>query len=825
MQPSGILRIQGRFLFGFLAIIGLVIDRPARAAEPEAAALEFFEQKIRPIFVSHCAECHARKTHGGLSLDSREGWMTGGDSGPAVVPGDPEKSLLIRAVRWTDKDLRMPPKQKLSDTEIADLETWVKSGAADPRTSVGKSSDLASKPRYGMSLEEGRKFWSYQPVSDPVVPPVKETAWSHNPIDNFIRQRMESAGVIPVMAADARTLLRRVTFDLTGLPPTPEEMDSFLADSSPQAFERVVDRLLQSPRYGERWGRHWLDVVRYADTCGNASDYPVPQAHRYRDWVIRAFNRDLSYQQFLREQIAGDLLPSTNDAEKYDRIVATGYLAIARRFGGSRKGEHHLTLEDSIDNLGRAILGSTISCARCHDHKFDPITMSDYYGLYGIFESTRYPFPGAEADKKQADFVPLMSDSEIEALLAPHRAKMATLDAEVKSLELAEAAARKLPEGPEQKEAIDAAVKRLAEARQVRNATAAQAPLVSNAYAVADGTPANTKLQLRGDPKRLGVEVSRHFPAILGGHELPADATGSGRLELAEWIVDPKNPLTARVMVNRIWQYHFGRGLVATPNDFGVRGQLPTHPELLDYLASRFVQQGWSVKSMHKLILLSRTWQLSSAVPNDLEGPMAKNRQLDPGNELYWHFNRTRLDAESLRDTLLFVGGDLDESPAGAHPFPPQQTWGWTQHNPFVANYESRRRSIYLMQQRLKRNPFLALFDGADPSSSTGVRLPSTTPLQALFAMNDPLAHGESAKLAQRLIASSPEDIPRITSAFQTLYSRAPASEELQECLEFLTKYRSRLRDLNTAADQLELKALAALTRSLIGANEFLYVD
>ncbi len=805
-------------------LMSMLFASTSRAAEPDAAAVEFFEKKIRPLFVAHCIECHGKKEHGGLLLDSREGWMTGGDSGPAVVPGDPEKSLLIRAVRQVDKDLKMPPKQKLSDTEIADLETWVKNGAADPRSSL-KTNDLSAKPRYGISLEEGRKFWSYQTVTDPAVPTVKDQSWPRTAVDNYILHRMESAGVVPVPSADPRTLLRRVTFDLTGLPPTPAEMDAFLADSSTQAFERVVDRLLSSARYGERWGRHWLDVVRYSDTCGNASDYPVPQAHKYRDWVIRAFNRDLPYDQFLRDQIAGDLLPSDNDADRYERIVATGYLAIARRFGGDRMGEHHLTLEDTIDNLGRGILGSSVSCARCHDHKFDPITMSDYYGLYGIFESTRFPFPGAEVDKRQSDFVALMSPTEIEALLAPHRTKMAALEAEVKALEVADADAKKLPESPEKKAAVDAAAKNLAEARQKHKAAAAEAPQVNNAYAVAEGTAANTKLQLRGDPKRLGNEVTRHFPAILGGQELSKDVPGSGRLQLADWILNPQNPLTARVMVNRIWQYHFGRGLVTTPNDFGLRGQAPTHPELLDFLASRFVEQKWSIKSMHKLILLSHTWRLSSSTALESAPQHAKNVELDPNNDVYWHFNRARLDAEAIRDSLLFVGNDLDESPAGTHPFPPQSTWGWTQHNPFVANYDSRRRSVYLMQQRLKRNPYLALFDGADPSSSTAVRFMSTTPLQALFAMNDPLAHAQSVKFAERLMASSSDEAVRISVAYQLAFGRPPQPDEQKACVEFLNLYLARLGELNTPADQTQLKLWSALARSLMGANEFIYVD
>lgn len=798
-----------------------------RAAEPSTEEVEFFEKKVRPILVTHCSECHSReskKRQGGLLLDSRDGWMRGGDSGAVIVPGDPEKSLLILAVRQTDKDLRMPPKQKLTDTQISDLETWVKNGAVDPRKTVAdQAEELSTRPKYGMSLEEGRRFWSFQPVNDPAVPKVRNANWPRTGIDHFILARMEQADVTPASAADARTLLRRVTFDLTGLPPTPAEMEAFLADTSPQAFEKVVDRLLDSPRYGERWGRHWLDVVRYADTCGNASDYPVPQAHRYRDWVIRAFNQNMPYDQFLREQIAGDLLPGGTDAERFDRITATGYLAIARRFGGSRLGEHHLTLEDTIDNLGRAFLGSSISCARCHDHKFDPFTMSDYYGLYGIFESTRYPFPGAEADKKPADFVPLMTQSEVDALLAPHREKLAVIDAEIKTLEAADAEAKKLPDGPDKKVAVDSAAKALAEARKKRAAVVAEAPTISDAYAVAEGKPANTKMQMRGDPKRLGDEVPRHFPAILGGNELPKDSVTSGRLQLAEWITDPKNPLTARVMVNRIWQFHFGRGIVQTPNDFGARGQAPTHPELLDFLATRFVESGWSVKAMHKRILLSHSWQLSSGSEHSPE--LTKNAQIDPNNDLFWKFNRYRLDAESIRDTLLFVGGDLDESPAETHPFPPQHTWGWTQHNPFVAAYETRRRSIYLMQQRLKKHPYLALFDGADPSSSTGVRLPSTTPLQALFVMNDPLAHAESSKFAARAIAAASDEQTRIVAAYQLAWNRPPSADEQQECADFLRQYRDKLMELKTPSDQIELKAWSALTRVLMSSNEFVFVD
>jgi hypothetical protein len=816
MTPPIILRWS---LVGWAALCLLSGDSTS-AGEPDPERLAFFEKRVRPILVAHCYECHSadsKEKGGNLLLDSRPGLLAGGDSGPALIPGDPEKSLLITAIRQTDKDLKMPPEKKLSDSEIADLTEWVKQGAADPRETSSTARPAAKK--YGMTLEEGRQFWSMQPVKDPPLPAVKDTDWPQTTVDYFVLSRLEQAGVAPAAAADKRTLLRRAAFDLTGLPPTPAEMEAFLADGSPKAFENVVDRLLASPRYGERWGRHWLDVVRYADTCGNASDYPVPQAHKYRDWVIRAINRDLPYDQFLREQIAGDLLPSANEAERYERIVATGYLAIARRFGGDRMGEHHLTLEDTIDNLGRAVLGSTIACARCHDHKFDAFTAIDYYGLYGIFASTRYPFPGAEVGKKQEDFVPLLAQAEVEALLKAHAEKVAAVAAEVKTLEAAHAEAEKQPESAEKKARVEAAAKSLAEARARHGQAVAQTPAIDNAYAVAESPqPANAKLHLRGEPKRLGEEVPRHFPAVLGGQQLPPDAAASGRLHLAQWLTDPANPLTARVMVNRIWQHHFGKGIVQTPNDFGRQGKAPTHPELLDYLAARFVEGGWSLKAMHKLILLSHAWQLSS-----IETP--ESAAIDPHNELFGRFTRRRLDAESLRDTLLLVSGALAERPGGTHPFPPQHTWGWTQHNPFVADYDTRQRSIYLMQQRLRKNPYLALFDGADPSSSTGVRLPSTTPLQALFLMNGSLAHSAAASFANRVVGSTADEAARLELAYQLAFNRSPDSDEQRECGEFLQKYRDKLTALKVPADQLERQAWGALARALLSGNEFVFVD
>ncbi|MDA0813095.1 MAG: DUF1549 and DUF1553 domain-containing protein [Verrucomicrobia bacterium] len=559
--------------------------------------------------------------------------------------------------------------------------------------------------------------------------------------------KLEDAGISPAPDADRRVLIRRASFDLIGLPPTPEEVADFLADTSPDAFEKVLERLLKSPRYGERWGRHWLDVVRYADTAGDNSDFPIPQVHRYRDWVIDAFNRDLPYDEFVRDQLAGDLRGGATDEERNERVIATGYLANARRFG-SRVDDYpqHLTIEDTIDNFGRSFLGITVSCARCHDHKFDPIPTKDYYALYGIFNNTRYPWPGIELDQKQRDFVPLSPSGELVYAVT------------------------------EQKEIADVAV------------------------------------QLKGDPTKLGPIVPRRFLTVLGGATLPEDKTTSGRAELAEWIFDPDNPLPARVMANRLWLHHFGQGIVATPNDFGKQGKPPTHPELLDFLASAFRDSGWSIKAMHRLIMLSRTYQLSSERE-------AEVIQIDPDNQLLEAFPRRRLDAEAIRDSLLALGGNLDLSPAGPHPFPEQEKWKFTQHNPFEAVYDSSHRSVYLMTQRIQRHPFLAIFDGADPSASTPARTTTTTPLQALYFLNDPFVHDQAKRVAESIIAHAPEDSTRIQRAYEALFGRAATEEEHAAAQDFLTRARA------VEEDSGDLAAWAAYVRVLFRLNEFVYLD
>ncbi len=854
------------------------------AATPEEG-VAFFEKRIRPLLAEHCYECHsasAKKAKGNLRLDSRDGWAKGGDSGPALVPGKPDDSLLIKGVRHWDKDFKMPPDIRLSPALVADLIEWVKLGAPDPRTNAPALAVAAStKPAYGISLEEGRKHWAYQPLKPQPLPKLKDSSWSRNDVDRFTLARMEKAGVTPAPDADPRTLIRRLTFDLTGLPPTPEETEAFVRDfslshspafspasgaggkvsrweSEQRAIAAAIDRLLASPHYGERWGRHWLDIVRYADTSGNASDYPVPQAYKYRNYVIAAFNTDKPYDHFIREQLAGDLLHAKLETPNPELLIAPGYLAIARHFGGGR-AQPHLLIEDVIENTGRAFLGLSLSCARCHDHKFDPIPSTDYYALYGIFNSTTFPHPGSEGMNRPADLVPLLAKAELEAATQAWKAQLAALEAEVKQLEAAKATADKLTDAAEKKAKVDEATKSIAAAKAKQKQVSETLPY-ELAYAATEGKPSNARLHVRGDPNRLGEEVPRRFIQVLGGQPLPKDCGNSGRLDLAHWIADPANPLTARVMVNRLWQHHFGRGLVTTPNDFGTRGKAPTHPELLDFLAKKFIESGWSVKAMHTLILTSRTWQLASGPeanplsPTGKEGKgeasakqltphperrggsffglfgkskpsptdhFAKNATKDPNNTLWWHADRRRLDAESIRDALLHVSGDLDATVGGAHPFPPVHTWSFTQHNQFFANYDNRQRTVYQMQQRLRKHPFLALFDGADPNSSTATREPSTTPLQSLFMMNDKFAHEQAAKFAARVQQGEADEARQIERAFRALYARPPQADEIRMATDYLASFRAKLAAKKLSADQ----AWASLSRALLGANEFLYLD
>lgn len=782
------------------------------ATKPTDEQLHFFESRIRPLLIDHCYECHSKDADelgANLLLDSRIGIIHGGDTGAVIIPEDPENSLLMKAVSHKDANLKMPPDGTLTDVQIADLAEWIRMRAPDPR-----QEDTAAivKAKSEIDWDKARDFWSLKPLSTGASPDVKNEAWIANPIDRFVAAKIDEAGLTIAEDASKRILIRRATFDLIGLPPTPEDIDSFLADDTPEAFPKVVDRLLSSTQYGERWGRHWLDVVRYADTAGDNSDFPIPQAHLYRNWVIDAFNRDLPYDQFVREQLAGDLMGGSTEPERRSRVIATGYIANARRFG-SRVEDYpqHLTIEDSIDNLGRTFLASTINCARCHNHKFDPITSEDYYALYGIFHSTRYPWPGIELEQKQRDFVALADPVEVRRIQQERKVVQDELDTIVKN------ARKELKSASEEsKKELEVQLKKAEDASKAH----AGRPLpYETLYAVADSTKIqDVPLQIKGDPAKPAAIVPRRFLKMLHGEPLADDDRTSGRLQLANWIVDRSNPLTARVMVNRIWQHHFGKALVVTPNDFGRHGHEPTHPELLDWLAKHFMDSGWSIKAMHRTIMLSHTYRMGSErTPEALE--------IDPSNSLLSSYPRHRLDAEAIRDSLLSLSGNLSTAPASAHPFPPQTEWKFTQHNPFKAVYETNQRSVYLMTQRIQRHPYLAIFDGADPSTSTPNRTTSTTPLQALYLLNDKFVHEQAASIAKRAITEDDDIDSRIKRLWLLLFGRLPEPEESALAEKFLSDGNAKFSSAGLDGEALDFESWQSLVRSLIRTNEFVYLD
>ncbi len=1038
---SGVIAVSG----SWVPIISFVFpglclpSGQLRAESPE----EFFETKIRPLLVRRCLGCHSAEkghTKGGLALDSAGGWQVGGESGPAIVPGNPDESILIRAIRYSNDGAQMPPEEadgKLPDAEIALLEQWVRMGAPDPRTTKVLTG--------AMTVQQAADWWAFRPllpVSVPVVQAESVPAESEsgqdsvrNDVDRFLQAQLQNAGLKSSAEADRRTLIRRATYDLTGLPPTAEEVAKFVRDDSPSAYEDLVTRLLSSRHYGERWGRHWLDLVRYADTAGENTDHPIQDAWRYRNWVIDSFNRDLPYDQFVREQIAGDLLHRNDSAEQYAAgVVATGFLAIARRFDHDSDKHMHLTFEDTIDTMGKAFLGLSIACARCHDHKYDPVSAKDYYALYGILNSTRFAFPGCEAKQQPRDLVPLLSPAEWARTVEPYESKMAGIDNALKSVQdqqaalsgelkllampasttlaagtIADGGQQSFAEGsggsispvlirqgqmiqliidPQENYGADTTIvewqlteqggqerqwnlsrdvvtsflsgnphsdrlgndgvwwfldrrggtgvllepvaslssqatlsawrngdnpsvfvnssespvsvwttlpaqtvfvhpaadgpvaigwvspidgevriegriadghpggpngvgfrlelqpgdqtkifKELMRLGQIRsrmmadrNELLSQTPLREFAYAVTEGEVGNTRMHMRGDPEKPGDEVPRRWLEVFGGHPVSADQ-GSGRLQLAEWLTDSQNPLPARVMVNRLWQHHFGRGLVPTPNDFGTRGERPSHPELLDWLAAEFVRSGWSIKAMHRLMMHSAAYRQSSD-PADL-ALRSRAEETDPNNTLLWRFDRRRLSAEELRDSLLIAGGQIDLSTGGPHPIPSPATWQFSQHVPFAGLPESSLRSVYLLTLRNRRHAFLGLFDGADPNTTTPQRQLTIVPAQSLYFMNDPFFHEQAAMLASRLQTAADNEA-RVRLLFRIVLQRDPVEREQTAAVSFLNHYTAQLsgerssvnsREAEDAGESVESAAWQAYARILLSSNEFLFVD
>jgi hypothetical protein len=1045
---------------------------PARLAGPTEEGVEFFEKRIRPLLVNNCFECHSKgkKRSGGLLLDSRVSILKGGDTGPAIEPGHPERSLLITAVGYMETP-RMPPRSKLTDGQIADLITWVKMGAPWP---AGETTTVTSPNAF--DLQQRRKHWSFQPVQRVTPPEVKATSWPRKAVDRFVLARLEAAGLEPAGPADKRTLLRRVSYDLTGLPPTAAEIDAFLRDDAPAAYEKVVERLLASPGYGERWGRHWLDLVRYAETCGHEFDFDMPEAYEYRDYVIRAFNSDVPYDQFVTEHIAGDLLskPRRHPTEGYNEsILGTGFWFLGeskhspvdvRADGADRR-------DNQVDVFAKAFLGLTVACARCHDHKFDAIAQKDYYGLVGYLQSSRYQraflddperlgAPIRRLKTLQAEARTLAVAQSAKALTAALRepqalGKLSALDAwrALSDPALAKAPERfaakrqglvdglkaqvaraaeslqqvvvfadfkrngyrdwfvtgdafgdgpsgtadvilqpekmppvrqlvgaglahsglvsgKLqgalrsrtftidkkyiwyavsgrggrvnliidgfqqirdpiyggltfvppaddrftwhrqdvgmwlgqrayievlddapghialdrivfsdaghPEAPpnalllrllDDPAVIDADVlarkyqelfteiiaqwsdgkldaledradrialvntllasglatgaaadkdetARLRElTKQVREAEAGL-PLPRRGMAMADGTGQNERLYIRGNHKNPGEEAPRQLLVAIAG-EQPPPASGSGRLELAQRLVDPSNPFVARVLVNRLWQHHFGRGIVATPDDFGVQGQPPTHPELLDYLASEFVRQGWSIKAMHRLMVLSNAYRMASRSD-------AKSDDADPQNKLLHRMAVRRLEAEAVRDAMLAVSGRLDRRMYGPGPLPYLTPFMLGRGRPSASGPldGDGRRSVYLNVRRNFLNPMFLAFDYPIPFTCIGRRGVSNVPAQALTLLNNPFVVQQAQLWAKRVLAE-PERTSkeRVASLYVSAFGREPSEAELNEALAFLAEQG---KEYGKPDDP---RAWADLCHVLFNVKEFIFVN
>jgi mono/diheme cytochrome c family protein len=739
-------------VLALLAGAALLAPGAARAGPPDAGA-EFFENRIRPVLVNNCYPCHsaqAPKLKGGLSLEYRETILKGGENGPAIVPGDPGASLLIKAVRYDDPDLQMPPKGKrLSEAQIADLEAWVKMGAPDTRV-LARGAAAGG----GVWSKERRNHWAFKPIKRQPIPEVHDTNWAANPIDAFILARLEKEGMKPSPPADKRALIRRATYDLTGLPPTPGEVQAFVDDDSTNAFARVVDRLLASPQYGERWGRYWLDTARYADTKGDIKanqDVPLfPYAWTYRDYVVRSFNEDKPYNRFVIEQLAADRLPPGPDQA---RLAALGFLALGPRFNDNKNDIYN----DRIDVVCKGLLGLTVSCARCHDHKFDPIPQKDYYALRGIFDSS------VEPAEEPALHTPRMTPE--------YRAFLQKRDALEQDILQAQAALkekrRMMGNGGEKKDLRKDIIEARRKIARLESTDPGSPPCATVLY---DSTkPHDSPLFLRGEVENKGEIVPRRFLQILSGPNAPPFRDGSGRLQLAYAIVNPANPLTSRVLVNRVWLHHFGEGIVTTPDDFGNQSDPPSHPELLDYLALRFMQEGWSIKKLHRLIMLSSTYQQSSQ-----NNP--RYALIDPRNRLLWRANIHRLEFEAVRDSILALGGQLDLA-VGGRPVQLEMGEGGFSH----------RRTLYGLVDRRNLPELYSQFDFANPDINTGKRYETTVPQQALFMMNNPLV----VELARKLVNSGDfmalvGEESRIRFLYERIFQREPTEVEIKLGMDFI---------------------------------------
>jgi len=807
-----------------LLLIALTFAAPAFAQDATRRDNEFFETKIRPVLVAHCHECHSSKSgkaRGGLKVDSRDALLTGGDTGPAVVARSLEKSLLFQAITY-DGDCQMPPKGKLPDDVIADFRKWILMGAPDPRVT-----EVNPTVKTVIDVEKGREYWAYRPLVQPEAPSSARSSWARTPIDQFISAKLDNNKLKPVDDAPPRLLVRRLYFVLTGLPPTPEEMDDWTRRIETQPSEparqqvlgELVDHLLESPQYGERWGRHWMDVARFAESTGGDQNNVFQHAWRYRDWVIDAFNSDKPYDQFIREQMAGDLLPIANDQEWADNVIATGFLAVGTKLVGEEDQQKFFAdlVDEQIDATTRAFLATSVSCARCHDHKFDPIPQSDYYALAGIFRSTETHYGLLKAQARQATTLldltglgpppgtPPLNKEELAKLIQARNDARQTVDDAMRKIRAGEnvfrGTLRRIRSDRDETEAA------------LQSYTPAGEPRVFAMGTQDRDLPLATRLLVRGELDKPAQGVPRGVLQVLSPrekHSLPTAIKGSGRLELANWIARQQNPLTARVMSNRVWHWMVGRGLVRTVDDFGSTGDRPTHPELLDYLAIRFIQNGWSTKKLIREIALSRTWQLSTSFDEN-------NFAVDPDNQYLWRMHQRRLEAEAVRDAMLVVSGNLDlQRPSGTLlRVVGEGNVGQNVFEPVIRAIDSNHRSIYLPRVRGVLPEVLELFDAPDASLVAGSREQTSSPLQSLFLMNNPFVQRQAEGLSRRVAKRPPSE--QIDYAYLLALGRKPREKEKQLANSFMD-------DVGSARLSTQQK-LTAYCQALICTAEFSSLD
>jgi hypothetical protein len=906
-----------------------------RRQEASLRDVEFFEKNVRPLLVKHCYECHSDKEqNGGLRLDFRETTLKGGDSGSPLAPGNPDASLLIKAVRYNNQDLQMPPKGPLAVSEVAILEEWIASGAHDPRTMTNTEGQPMASPT-GMSIESGRQFWSLLPIANPKPPSNKSSDWAKTPIDQFILNRLERENLQPAPTADRASLIRRVTLDLTGIPPTPDEIEAFTTCESPNAYAELIDRLLASPQYGVHWGRHWLDVARYADSNGLDENIAFGNAWRYRDYVIQCFNADKPIDQFFVENIAGDLIPDSS----LESITGTGFLVLGAKVLAEPDREKLVmdTIDEQLDTIGKTFMGMTMGCARCHDHKFDPIKQVDYYALAAIFKSTKtfgdtnfgaikhwheisfadqveresLKKVNAEIAKHQASLsafkssafnklrtqvrgqaadylvaatkiAPDMTLQDVAAIAEPmglhprvlfqcrrqlsfqtehplflkwhellkandasqigeyyrdlfQRTEAAFADAKKKDpatkklddpeLEMARAELYNLtgflaiPPKPEfafDEETLKEIGRLATEARLAESF----APDESAVMGVNDGQVlTGLPIHIRGSHRNLGDVVPRDFPEVMRPpHESPIlSRKQSGRLEFARWLTSPNHPLTARVFVNRVWRWHFGKGLVETTENFGALGDRPSHPELLDYLARSFVESGWSMKELHRLILRSSTFQMS--IHNEASETAS---MVDPENRLLWRFHPQRMTAEQIRDSILLVCGQLDLRMDGKSVPLRNRQFVFDHTSIDNTRYDSLRRAAFLPVIRNNVYTFFEQFDFPDPTMPTGSRNSTTVAPQALLLMNSELVINAAKRLTSQVCSSVSSPKERIELLYREVYGRKASAHESERAIAFIASGSPIGESLSDGGAVQENWFL--LSQSLLLSNEFVFI-